>query len=176
MPRVNTKRKNNAGEPYSCDRCSEKIMAGQTYHEWSFRYGGTHRQHTSHGIPRASQLTQSKMSAAYAAVESAEAEIAAARKTGDARDVPSFLNTCAEEIGNVRDEYQESLDGMPDGLQQGTAGQDIQEKIDALSEFADALESKAAEIESELDMEADAAAANESAFDEAESALEELSI
>lgn len=43
MPRVATRTKNKAGKPYDCDRCSEQIKPGEKYHEWSFRYGGTHR-------------------------------------------------------------------------------------------------------------------------------------
>jgi hypothetical protein len=83
MPRVATKKKNKAGKPYDCCKCSDKIKAGESYYEWSFRYGGTYRQHTSHGSPKASQLTQSKLSGAYAAIEAAEDAVATAETVED---------------------------------------------------------------------------------------------
>ena len=137
MPRVQQKKKNNAGEPYSCARCAEKIVAGQAYFEWSFRYGGTHRQHTTHGSPKPSQLTQSKMSTAYAAIESAEEAIANAESI---EDLTSALEECAGEINGVADEYQDSFDNIPENLQQGGPAQEIQEKIDALQSFASDIE------------------------------------
>jgi vacuolar-type H+-ATPase subunit E/Vma4 len=116
-------------------------VKGEEYYQWSIksqRGGTTYRQHVRHGSVRQSQLTHSKMSGAYAAVEAAEDEIASA---GNVYDMKAALETCAEEIGNVRDEYQESLDNMPENLQQGDTGQQIQEKIDALESFADELTS-----------------------------------
>lgn len=144
MPRVSAKKKNKAGEPYACDRCTEKIVAGQGYYEWSFRYGGTHRQHTSHGAPKASQLTQSKMSAAYAAIESAEDSIAGA---DNVEDIRSALEECASEIENVKDEYQESRDNMPEALQDGPTGEEIGEKVEALESFAGELSDAASNLE-----------------------------
>jgi hypothetical protein len=146
MPRVNTKTKNKAGKAYNCDRCGEPIRAGEQYHEWSFRYGGTHRQHASHGNPRASQLTQSKLSGAYAAIEGAEDSISGATT---AEDIAQALTTAAEEVEQVRDEYQESLDSMGENFAQGAPGEAVQEKIDALEEFASALNDAASEIEGE---------------------------
>lgn len=183
MPRVNTKTKNKAGKPYNCARCSEPIKPGEKYHEWSFRYGGTHRQHEKHGHPRASQLTQSKMSGAYAAIEDAQDGIEAARKAGDASGVPELLRSCATEIESVRDEYQESFDNMGDNFQNGSPGEEINEKIDALTEFADSCNSKADEAEGDLesDDEADTEGATgedkvDTICSDAESTLEELSI
>jgi hypothetical protein len=147
MPRVNSKTKNKAGQPYSCVRCSDTIKAGEKYYEWSFRYGGTRRQHQSHGMPKPSQLTQSKMSSAYAAIEAAEDAIAGAASV---EDLASALNDCASEIENVSQEYQDGLDSLPDGLRDaGGPGGETQEKIDALNEFAESLQSTASDLESE---------------------------
>jgi chromosome segregation ATPase len=144
MPRVAVKTKNKAGKPYGCDRCADEIVAGQRYYEWSFRYGGTHRQHESHGHPKPSQLTQSKMSGAYAAIEEVEQAIS---KAENASDIAAALNDAAQEISGVKDEYQESLDAMPDSLRDSQA--ETQEKIDALEEFENTLTDAASEIESE---------------------------
>ena len=138
MPRVSTKKKNKGGkaESYRCDSCQEPIVAGQEYYEWSFRYGGTHRQHTTHGHPKQSQLTQSKMSGVYSAIESAEESLASAESIDDLK---AALDDCKGSIEEVRDEYQESIDNMisPDGA----VAQECQEKIDALESFMEELES-----------------------------------
>jgi DNA repair ATPase RecN len=144
MPRVSTKKKNKAGEAYGCCRCADPIKAGDQYYEWSFRYGGTHRQHISHGSPKQSQLTQSKMSGAYAAIESAEEAIAAA---DNVEDIKSALEECATEIESVAEEYQESFDNIPENLQQGGPAQEMQEKIEGLQSFAEELNSAASDLE-----------------------------
>jgi|SRR5579859_2023094 len=147
MPRVHSKTKNKAGEPYPCVLCSETIKAGEKYYEWSFRYGGTKRQHQSHGSPKPSQLTQSKMSGAYAAIEAAEDAIQSAASV---EDLAAALNDCASEIENVSQEYQDGLDALPDGLRDaGGPGGETQEKIDALTSFAESLQSIASDLESE---------------------------
>jgi hypothetical protein len=150
MARAHLKTKNKAGQPYNCCRCAGKIVAGEKYYEWKFRYGGQYRQHASHGSPKQSQLTQSKMSGVYAAVETAEDNI---DQADCAADIAAALNDCASGVGDVRDEYQSGIDNMPEGLQQGSVAQESQEKIDALQEFCDNLESVASEIESESEPE-----------------------
>jgi hypothetical protein len=76
------------------------------------------------------------MSGAYAAIEGAEDSIGVAKEISDIVDA---LQTCAEEIGAVRDEYQDSYDNLPDNFRDGQQGEDIQEKIDGLQEFEDSL-------------------------------------
>ena len=144
MPRVIEKKKNSAGSPYDCCQCAEKIKSGENYYEWSFRYGGTYRQHTAHGHPKASQLTQSKLSGAYAAIESAEAYLAAAESI---EDMQSALEECATEIENVAEEYQDSFDSIPENLQQGGPAQEMQEKIEALQSFSRELQDAASNLE-----------------------------
>ena len=137
MPRVTSHKKNKVGT-FRCDKCSEPIIVGQEFYSWAFRYGGKHYQHTSHGAPTPSQLTQSKLSAVYAAAESAESAIASAESVDD---LTAALSDCISEVETVRDEYQESIDAMPENLQQGGPAQEMQEKIDALEEFISELES-----------------------------------
>lgn len=138
MARAHLKTKNRGGKKktYGCCKCSEPIKPGQQYYEWSFRYGGTYRQHESHGAPLPSQLTQSKLSEAYAAIESAETDIANANTPSELAEA---LQSCIDAIGEVRDGYQESIDNMisPDGV----VGQECQEKIDNLESFIEELES-----------------------------------
>lgn len=136
MPKVKLVTKSKMGKPYLCDKCRKQIEPGQQYFSWEFRYGDPHRQHQACGAPRASQLTQSKMSVVYAAVEAAQDGIAGAES---AEDFTSLLSDCASEVDSVKEEYQAALDNMPDSLQQSSTGEEIQEKIDALETFSDSL-------------------------------------
>lgn len=117
------------------------IKKGDTYYKWEFRFGGAHKSKT---FPRPSQLTQSKMSGAYAAQEALEDALAAATCPND---ITSALEACAEEIRSVAEEYEESLNNMPESLQEGPTGQDIQEKVDGLNEWADSFDDMVNEVE-----------------------------
>ena len=77
MPRVTTRTKNRGGRDRHCGRCGEVIKPGEKYYTWAFRYGGSRFNCYRHH-PRQSELTQSKMSGVYAAIESAQDAIAAA--------------------------------------------------------------------------------------------------
>jgi hypothetical protein len=118
MPRVYTKTKNRGGKKlsYSCSRCSEPILPGQTYHEWSFRYGPKMRQHTQHGLPRRSQLTMSKMEEAASTI----------------REVASEYEEAAEPFGysGENQERYEALDGWADEFENF----DLPEREDGESE------------------------------------------
>jgi chromosome segregation ATPase len=131
MPRVNRKKKSTRGESYGCVRCSNKIVAGQEYYEWSFRYGGTSRQHVDHGSPRPSQLTQSKMSAAHAACEDLEDQLGNLDTVSDIEDA---VQSCMDSIQEVMDEYEEAINNMPASEEQN------RERIDQLQETYDALD------------------------------------
>lgn len=149
MPRVNSATKNRAGKQIKCGRCGRRIPPGEKYFHFTFRYGGKHVRCKDH-YPRPSELTQSKMSGVYSAVESVEDVIADVRAgKADPFDLASALQTASEEVESVRDEYQESLDNMPEPLQQGPTGEEIQEKVDALDSFASNLSDAGSDIESE---------------------------
>jgi len=146
MPRVTTKTKSRSGKDYTCESCHKKIEPGTKYYKWSFRYGGTHRQCAACGMPKQSQLTQSKMSGFYAAIEAAEAAINSATSIDD---LASALNDCAQAVDEVRQEYEDGLDNMPDGLRAAAEEGEVGEKMQALEEFKDNLESKATDLEGE---------------------------
>lgn len=118
------------------------IEVGDSYYWWEFRFGGKFCSKTP---PRRSQLTQSKLSAAYEAEEVLQDNIAAATCP---EDIKSALEDCAQAVRDVASEYEDSLSNMPEGLQEGSTGQGMQEKIDELESWADDLESAASEVES----------------------------
>lgn len=132
MPRVFEKTKNKGGKgEYRCCGCSDPIVPGEKYYEWSFRYGGTYRQHTKHGRPKNSQLTQSKLSTVYEAIETLEESLPHA-ETKD--DITSAVEECLSQIEEVKSEYEQAYETIPN--------EDTQSKIDALDSFISELESE----------------------------------
>src|SRR5258707_5156 len=145
MARGFTKTKSGQGKTYGCSKCGKPIEKGQRYHEWTLYRAPTRRRHEACGRPQQSELTSSKMSQAYAAVEALQEAVAAARKANDPTGLADALRECASEVESCRDEYQDGFDSMNEGLQQGQQGQDIEEKIGPLDEFKDSLEKAADE-------------------------------
>jgi hypothetical protein len=141
MPRVTTKTKATRGAAYHCGKCGEKIKPGTKYYEWSFRYGGTRRQHEACGFPRRGQLTQSKMGAVYDAIDDAETTIATA---DTASDIADAVRSAAEVVNEIELEYRDAADAM------GAAGES-----GISAERADELESFASDLEGEADNIAD---------------------
>ena len=138
---LKTKNKGIKVETYSCRKCSEPIKAGEKYYQWQHKHQPPSRQHQSHGAPRQSELCTGKMSGVYAAIESVEDAI----NSGDPSGLADALNSAAESVREVAQEYEDNRSNMPDALQDGPTGTDMQEKSEALNTFADALESAASD-------------------------------
>jgi hypothetical protein len=91
-------------------------------------------------IPR-SQLTTSSFKSQLYDIE--DTAFYAVSEASDLRDI-------AERVRELGQEAQESLDNMPEGLQQGDTGQLLEERVNAMDGWADDIESTAYELESEL--------------------------
>lgn len=127
--------------PGTCARCGATINKGEPYYHFEFRYGGR-RVFCGNHYPKASERTQSKMSAVYAAQETF-AEVAAKWTVDTDRDeVVSALADVAEAVRGVAEEYRESAEA----IESGTGNR--MPKCDELEEKADELEGWADEIES----------------------------
>lgn len=167
MPRVSThKSQGRSAEPMPCQRCSDPIVKGEEYYQWAIkqqRGGIVRRQHVKHGSPRPSQLTVSQLSQVYAAIEGAQDDVSSAEDASAIRDA---LEGCKGEMESIRDEFQSNLDNMPEGLQQGDTGQLIQERVEALEEFDNELDSAIGEIEDFDDAE-EGNEESQTAYDEA---------
>lgn len=131
MPRVHTRTKAARGKPYTCSTCGKEIQPGEEFYYWDFRYGGTRRSHTSHGYPRRSQLTQSRMGEVYDAVESVEALIASDGWVYE--DVESAIEELKGVVDEVKTSYEEAAEHF------GGQGSN-QERAEELEPFADALD------------------------------------
>lgn len=107
------------------------IKAGESYYWWKFKRGGKHFSRTA---PRRSQLTQS---AFYGAVYDIEDEVAEAEASESLVDLRDDIVSRLQELG---EECQGNLDNMPEGLQQGSTGELLQERIDAMESAASEFE------------------------------------
>ena len=130
MPKVN--KIERAGKDYP----QFGIKKGEPHYVWSIKMqrGGIVRR--SKTYPRPSQLTLSEYKVQAhllnERIEDFDSDVVA--------DIEAFRDELVEEAGNLRDEQQEKLDAMPEGLQQSQTGEIIQERIDALEAFISELE------------------------------------
>lgn len=130
MPRVHYVKKARKDNP--------AVSAGEPYYWWKFRYGGKHYSATP---PRRSQLTQSAFLSELYELEDTLAE---PDTLGELEEIRDELVKGLEEL---RDMAQESLDSMPEPLQEGDTGQLLQERVDGLEGWVSDLESLSFETE-----------------------------
>jgi len=116
------------------------IKKGDTYYWWKFRFGSIHYSKTS---PTRSQLTQSGfLSQLYDIQDSFEF---------DQNDLEGSVEAHIADIECLRDECQDSLDNMPEHLQESSSsGQLLQERIEALDNWTSELEGIDLEIDEDL--------------------------
>jgi hypothetical protein len=131
MPRVYTQKKNRAGSRRACGRCGKEIKPGEKYYSYSFRYGGTHYRCADHW-PKRSELTQSKASEVFSAIEGCEAELDGGLDTID--DIRTAVESVAEVARDVAAEYEEAAEYF------GGEGEN-RERADMAEQFADECES-----------------------------------
>ncbi len=120
MPRVNRVEKSRKDQG-QCSKCSKPLPAGSAYLYWEFRYGGR-RVRCLDCPPRRQDLTQSAFFQSLYDIEDAVQEIA------DWEDLEGVIGMIEE----LSDECQDSLDSMPQQLQEDSIPQ---RRIDALEDF-----------------------------------------
>lgn len=110
--KVARKTKNRGGKSltYRCSSpgCTDEIKPGEDYFEWCFYRQRPTRIHASHGYPRNSMLTQSKMAEVYAGVE--EIEDLLAEEDWDFDDVTNALENLVSTCDEVAQEYQDAAE------------------------------------------------------------------
>jgi hypothetical protein len=110
------------------------IKKGDSYFWWKFRFGG---KRTSKTYPSRSQLTQSSFLQTVYDIEDRIASCSFA----DMDDAEEQIQGFVDELNELRDTCQESLDNMPEQLQYAPTGELLQERIDALESAISDLES-----------------------------------
>jgi hypothetical protein len=160
MPRVHTatrkrkvvKRAMNCAGPckLAAERGSTEILVGDSYYTWSrklSRGGITYFKHVECGRPKPTQLSSRKTAVIDEAIGDANWPTPTfdANDSGLAENFLAEVKSVVEEIGSViRDvgqEYQDSFDNMPEGLNQGDTGQALEAVAQEMEDKADELES-----------------------------------
>ena len=100
------------------------IRKGEPYYWWKFRYGGKRFSKTA---PKRSQLTQSSF---YATVYDIEDEVIGKAVADDS--LPGVRDDVVSQLEDLKSECESNLDNIPDSLKDGSSGQLLQERIDAL--------------------------------------------
>lgn len=164
-----------------CWKCSKPIKAGDSYYWFANRMGRVsfRKDYCAEHRPRASNMTTSdKLSRLYAAQEGVEDQLGKHEgEFNEYRDgIAEALREAANEARNVGQEYRDSKDNMPEGLQEGEVGQQCEEHADLCEQWADLLEQAADSIESLEKEESDEDFPWESVDDEAGQAVGELEL
>lgn len=124
-----------SAEKHSLHDGDDKVIVkkGETYYSWAFAFSP---KQISLTYPKRQQLTRSSfLTAVYDIQDSLEAIGA-----DTPEDLQSLRDGILEEIRELAEQTQESLDNMPDSLQSSPTGELLQERIDALESWADDLE------------------------------------
>jgi len=130
MPRVHVVEKARKARPEA------GIEVGDRYFYWTKRSGPYTKGRTyySKTYPKPSQLTGSAfLQSVYALQEEMSAY-------SPDSDLESVRDDWAQRIREIGEECQEKLDNMPEGLQQGSTGELLQERIDAMENWASEIE------------------------------------
>lgn len=120
------------------------INAGESYWTWCF-YGG--QLIYSKTKPRQSQLTNNSFKQELYSIQESIEDFS----TEDPDDVGVFVEELISNLEELRDTCQESFDNIPEQLQEGNAGQILQERIENLDDVISNLENIDTEFSSELD-------------------------
>ena len=104
-----------------------------------------------------------------------EAIVEAGKDEESRSTLAGTLSDMSSGVQAILDEEQEKFDNMPEGLQGGSKGDELQEKIDSLQSAVDALENAQSKVENDwsadVDFDAEDWAGNiKSDIDEAEEA------
>lgn len=122
------------------------IKKGDMHYVWSMKMqrGGVTKR--SLDRPRASQLTLSPFKSQAHRINEEIEDIT----LGEEPDI-SILQAAQQDLidqaSELRDETQDSLDNMPEGLQQGSTGELLQERLDALETFIQEIENLGFDVE-----------------------------
>lgn len=117
------------------------IKKGDSYFSWKFRYGGERKSLTR---PKQSQLTQSPFLSEAYSIQEEIAELTL-EQIKEGFDVSEYVDRIRELGSNAED----SLSNMPDQLQQAPTGELLQNRADAMEEWASELEGVDCDIDKE---------------------------
>lgn len=129
MPRVHHVKSARKADP------NNDIKVGDSYYWWKHKlaYGGLMRK--SKVYPKPSQLT---LSSFWSAVLATKENYDTPTNTDD---LEAHRDSIVSDLEGIRDETQEKLENMPEGLQQGNTGEQLQSRISSVEEAISTIES-----------------------------------
>ena len=115
------------------------IKKGEPYYWWKPNFGAKHFSKTP---PKPSQVTTSAFMGTFLGIQE-QADESRPTYSAELEDsgLESWRDDLVSELESLRDETQEKLDNMPEGLQQGDTGQMLQERVDGVESIISDLES-----------------------------------
>lgn len=159
MPRVNTVVARASKRERNCTKCSEPIEVGQAVHNWTRRNYPTQYMHVACGFPKPSQLYSRKTASIEDLLQDADFTFSEtlSEEYGpgdeyeiDTAHVTSVLEEIADVAESVGEEYEESADNLPEGLQQGYQAEALRDVAERLRSWADELRQTEFETSVEL--------------------------
>ena len=139
MPRVNTVKKclKDQGQ---CGKCDTPILKGDPYVWWKFRYGGRRVRCTKPDCyPKPSDLTQSEFLSQMYDFQERIANIGENIENAT-EDLAGERDMLVDEIRTLGEEQEEKKSNMPEGLQEGSTGELLEERYNNCEEWASELE------------------------------------
>lgn len=130
MPKVNFVKSARKAKP------EYDIKVGDSYYWWSMMHGSRGVKHYSKTAPKPAQLTNSDFLQQLYGIH----DDIAAGSASNQEEFDSFKEDVLSAIETLKDETEDKLNNMPDGLQQGSTGELLQERIDALDSWYTELE------------------------------------
>jgi hypothetical protein len=113
------------------------VKKGESYYWWAFMVGGRGGpKHYSKTPPKRSQLTQSEFLSALYDIED---DISASALVAD-DGLGDAVSDIASRLNELADETESKKENLPDGLQNGQPGDQLQERADACRAAAEELE------------------------------------
>jgi hypothetical protein len=119
------------------------IKKGETYYWWKPNFGSKHFSKTP---PKRSQLTSSDFKAQLWDLEDGFRSYFT-----DVESLESDVENYVSELENLRDTCQESLDNMPEHLQESSpTGEMLQERLSAMEDWIDGIQGVDLDIDEDL--------------------------
>lgn len=144
------------------DYPEDGVAKGEMCYVWTLKTGPrSSRKYRSKERPKQSQLTTSEFfQAIYSAQEDADEH---PPESWD--DFDSVLQSIKDRLEEIRSETEDKYNNLPEGFQNGSSGERLQGRVDAVQELIDELDNIDTSWEDDFDEDNNAKADDESAED-----------
>ena len=117
------------------DRANAGEVGAASYYWWSVKSAYSSYKRFSKTQPKASDLTQSEY---WSAIYGIQEDVDGADEAFD--DLESFREDVAQRVRELGEECREKFDNLPEGFQQGSTGELLEQRADSCEGAADEIE------------------------------------